>query len=268
MPTHLTAPAAAPEKPNVNVPLDTWPSILSPHADAMPKGTPGGNVLANGVAALGQIYGAYDDIDKAMRAAHAAMPPRIPAADVIARMRQAPQKNGYETQLDTAMLVRFQKLGPALDQSIAAMKRAHADIEKQIGKTFAEDARTREIAGDVRGHFGNHSKPEAERLGALLKVIGTGDEAEALMTARAMLRPTPSYLSGFSKANMALIRDAAARRFAPGLLDQHERGGKIIAHVENVQRSFVNKFAKMRAGLKPKNEREVDTALGRLAGVK
>jgi hypothetical protein len=128
-----------------------------------------------------------------------------------------------------------------------------------------DDANDR-YGGEIRGHYSYHHPKPADRFAAALNAIKTLPDAEALQVAKALLRPAPSFLSGLTPENLKLLRAAAARRFAPALVDQLERSEKIIAHVEGAQKSFVAKFSKMRP--KQLKEREVDGAISRLAGVK
>jgi hypothetical protein len=260
--------------PNISVPLDYWPSILStPHAAAMPAGTLGGHVLSNGVAALGAIHDTVAKIAAAKRATFDSAPPVsmdgrgrvVEGAVVVAPRSGTAAVTGREAELDRAMMIAFDRCAPKVENSLKAMKQHHVQLEQKLVGVFKEDQGSLPTAGEVRHHF--KSKKDAERLPAALQAIKTGDEVEALWTAKSLLRPAPSYLSGFTTEQLRLLREAAARRFAPELHDQLERSEKIINHVESARASFVKKFASMRPKV-TKKAAAADTALAALAGVK
>lgn len=232
----------------VDVPLDFSPSLITAqHKDAMGPNTAGGAVLSTAASIMGEIYSTMGKIADA-RKANAAT---VATQPVDVHGRPLPGQVAFQLEpsrvaaLASAMDVAFRRLAPKFEQNIRTMEEQRAKIQKRIDDVFVEDHQTRQFAGEIRSHFASIPNG-AKRLSEAMNAIGSGSDADALATAKALLRPAPAYLSGFTSEQLALLRAKAARRFAPKDFDQLERAGKIIDHVRQRSESFVSHFKKLR----------------------
>lgn len=129
-----------------------------------------------------------------------------------------------------------------MDLRMAEMK-AHASIlEGNVADALKDPRATAAdgvaLAQEVRAHL--RSLPDAERFTFIRKTIESDDRRSV-----AAVIAAPPFLSGLAPASHAMVRDLAARRWAPVDHAQAQAVARAIEHVTTASKVIVGRYSRV-----------------------
>ncbi|MDP2374270.1 hypothetical protein [Reyranella sp.] len=223
-----------------DLPPSVHPDVLSPLATALDQpGTAGRSAYNAGRIALEDLrksYAAIHDAERSLRAAAS------PNADIRMGPDGLHQHTGRDEELSGAAERAFNRTAKVVDLRMAEMK-AHASIlEGNVADALKDPRGTAAdgiaIAQEVRGHL--RSLPDAERFAFIRKAIESDDRRSV-----AAVLAAPSFLSGLAPASQAMVRDLAARRWAPVDHAQAQAVAKAIERVTTASKVIVGRYSRV-----------------------
>lgn len=223
-----------------DLPPSVHPAVLSPLAATLDQpGTAGRSAYNAGRIALEELRKSYAAIDDAERALRAAAPP---TSDIRMGPNGLYQHVGREEELSAAAERAFNRTARAVDLRMAEMK-AHASIlEGNVADALKDPRGTAAdgiaLAQEVRGHL--RSLPDAERFTFIRKAIESDDRRSV-----AAVLAAPPFLSGLSPETLVMVRDLAARRWAPVDYAQGKAVAKAIERVMTASTTIVGRYARV-----------------------
>lgn len=121
------------------------------------------------------------------------------------------------------------------NRAMTAMRQQVEHLDKEIAGVLRAPVEPH-LAGQVRAHWAGQGNTKAFK--GLHDAIEAGDRE----TVSAVLN-APSYLSGLSPENHALLRTMAARKFAPDKVARREETADALARVERATEHFTQAMA-------------------------
>jgi hypothetical protein len=255
-----------------DVPVDLHPDTLAPFAAALDReGVGGRGALAAAQEALADLYEFYAAAQHAERELHRLSP--------SARRRQHPDGtseylgdlrmvggslrsfHGHEEEFAAAAEQAFARAAKVADRRLKELKEHREGVAKRVAEAVDHTPGRQPVgisqAAEIRAHI--KALPGEQRLALVQTALSAGDK----QTVAAVLF-APAYLSGLSAEEMAGVRHAAERKFAPedsaalgavdGLIERVMRAGSLavgrLAEAQKVKTAPQAQARKVLAALK------------------
>lgn len=211
-----------------DVPPTLHPLILSPEVDALDiDKSVGSRALAAGREALSTIYRTFGDIETAEK-------------ELRAEAGEHPQADRAK-QLATAAEAAFKRAAAVVNRRVEELLRHQETLAGRVAEALEDpERRTREglsIATAIRAHV-QSLEGETTRIRFLTNAVDAGDRR----TVSAVLA-APAYLSGLTDQHVAILRTAAAAKFAPQDSKQLDAVGKVLDRVMAGGSRFAERYA-------------------------
>jgi len=222
----------------IKIRADVSPSI-HPHilATEVPTlsipGTIGSESLSSAQAALATMYNCAAQVFDAEKAISEA-PATGDRVMVMGRIRPVSDASeGFGAAVDKSVSAAAKSVDGQMKRLLGFEEGLATKVKNAVWDSDSERVSGVAVAGEVRGHF--KKLPVGKRLSEAMAAIRAGDRR----TTTALLS-APSYLSGLSEENLAIIRDLAGERFAPTEFAQLRATRSAIEKVQAAGGYFLN----------------------------
>jgi hypothetical protein len=189
-------------------------------------------------SALKALYEGLADIEEASRQTRL----KYGSGQIISGASiQAALPDDRVAQLAADMGDRFARVARTFDQHLGVVSDTIDSLSQSIERTLmprSRDAMAATNASDIRRYI--KDLPDNKRLDFIHKTIEDGD----IEVAQAVLS-TSGWVSGLNRDEAAIVRDLAAKTYAPKEHAQLEAAKKLANHLKASSQIFVERYKKL-----------------------
>lgn len=261
-------------KVRIDVPASAHPGVLSPLAEVLEvDGTVGKRAIEAGREALATVYRTYAAIEDAEKALQAAAPAAIMrqkpdgTSEFLGDIRMVggtPRRfHGHEEELAAASAQALQRATLTIDRRYAELKSYGETLAKNVAEAIEDKFRKTPEGLSIAASIRDHVKGLGDKkLEFVFGAVRNNDKR----TVSAVLA-APAFLSGLKDKQHEVVREMAARQWAPVDHAQHGAIEKILDYIRNAGNALTARIGKAQQ-LANTPKAKANSKLGELAGVK